>query len=87
MSGIVRELRGIPLIPRYMVIGSVSLGVAGTIYGLVAGLEYPPTAFFAVFEGAALAGAAGAVLGLLVGLVAYLSTALGRRIRALVRAP
>jgi hypothetical protein len=87
MSGFVRELARMALIPRCVVIGSTSLGVAGAIYGVVAGVEYPPTAWFAVFEGAVLAGAAGAVIGLLVGLVAYLSAAVGRRIKALVRAP
>jgi uncharacterized membrane protein YedE/YeeE len=70
-----------PLIPRYMVIGSTSLGVAGAIFGLVVGLGYPSTAWFALFEGGVLAGAAGAVLGLVAGVVAYLSMAVARLIK------
>jgi hypothetical protein len=57
------------------------VGVIGAIVGLVVGLvAYPPTAWFAVFE----LGVPAAIAGGVVGLVAALIVAAGRRIKRLI---
>jgi hypothetical protein len=75
MAAIRGELRGMPLPVRWTVVGSASAGVIGAIVGLAAGLSYPPTAWFAVFE----LGIPAAIAGGVVGLVAGLIVAAGRR--------
>jgi hypothetical protein len=59
------ELRGVPLVPRWMIVGSASACVSGGIVGLVVGLlAYAPTAWFAVIELGVPAGVAGGIAGL-----------------------
>ena len=51
MNAIAVELRGMPLIARWVTVGAASASVIGGIVGLVVGLfAYAPTAWFAVFE-------------------------------------
>jgi len=57
-----------PLVARFVVVGSTSALVVGGLVGLVLGLiAYPATAWFAVVEVGIPAGVLGAVGGLLVG--------------------
>ena len=64
------ELRGMPPIARWVIVGWVSASVIGGIAGLVVGLfAYPPTAWFAVFELGVPAGVTGGITGLIGGLI------------------
>jgi membrane associated rhomboid family serine protease len=75
------ELRGVPLIPRWVIVGAASACVVGGIVGLVVGLlAYPPTAWFAVFELGVPAGAAGGIIGLLGALILTVGRLAKRRI-------
>jgi hypothetical protein len=81
MAKVARELNDLPLIPRCMVIGSLSLGIIGAVLALIGGIaEYAPTAWFAFFEGGVLAAVAGAMLGLLAGVAASLLMTVARRV-------
>jgi len=78
MNAIAVELRGMPLITRWVTVGAASASVIGGIVGLVVGLfAYAPTAWFAVFELGVPAG----VVGGIVGLIGALILTVGRRIR------
>jgi hypothetical protein len=78
MNAIAIELRGMPLIARWVTAGAASASVIGGIVGLVVGLfAYAPTAWFAVFELGVPAG----VVGGIVGLIGALILTTGRRIR------
>ena len=67
-----RALRELPVPLRHAVIGAVVLGVTGGIVGLAIGLRaYVPTAWFAILEVGVPAALLGAVLGLVVGSLAY----------------
>lgn len=56
------------LLPRALLIGALSAGIAGGVAGLVVGLfAYPPTAPFAVLEVGLPAAIAGGVIGLVIG--------------------
>jgi membrane associated rhomboid family serine protease len=78
VNGIAPELRGVPLIARWIIVGAASGTVIGGIVGLVVGLHaYPPTAWFAVLEAGIPIGAAGAI----VGLVGALIVTAGRRVK------
>ena len=69
MAGIRSDLARMSLPARWALLGAVFLGVAGAIAGLIIGLlVYPPTAWFAVFEGGLPAAAVGGGAGLLGGL-------------------
>jgi hypothetical protein len=66
MSVIAVELRGMPLIARWVTVGAASASVIGGIVGLVVGLfAYAPTAWFAVFELGVPAGVVGGIVGLI----------------------
>lgn len=71
------KTRRMPLISRWVVIGAVSSGVVGGAIGLVAGLAYPRTAWFAVFE----LGAPAAIVGGVVGLIGALIVTVARGFR------
>jgi hypothetical protein len=59
---------------RWALAGAVAAAILGGIAGLLIGLlAYPPTAWFAVFELGAPAGALGAFLGGLLGLLAQIA--------------
>ena len=78
MNAIAVELRGVPLIARWVIVGAASASVIGGIVGLVVGLfAYAPTAWFAIFELGVPAG----VVGGIVGLVGALILTAGRRIK------
>jgi hypothetical protein len=67
MSRLRTEVGELPVVLAGMLIGSVVLGVAGCVVGLVIGLRvHPATAWFAMIE----VGVPCAVLGSLLGLVA-----------------
>ena len=77
-SAIAAELRGMPLIARWVIAGAASATVIGGIVGLVIGLfAYAPTAWFAVFELGVPAG----VVGGLIGLIGALILTVGLRIK------
>lgn len=60
-------LTQLTVLPRAIVIGAISAGVAGGIAGLIVGLfTYAPTAPFAVIEAGLPATMAGAIIGLIV---------------------
>ncbi len=62
------QLAAMPLVPRFTVVGSTTMGI---VVGLVLGLRaFPATAWFTVFEVGAPAGVAGAIGGAFSGLVA-----------------
>jgi len=64
------ELRSVPLIARWVIVGAASASVIGGIVGLVVGLlAYAPTAWFAVFELGVPAGVAGGLIGLIGALI------------------
>jgi ABC-type uncharacterized transport system permease subunit len=69
-----------PLPARWAIVGATSAGVIGAIAGLVVGLAYPATAWFAVFE----LGVPATIAGGLVGFVAALIVMAGRRIKRLI---
>jgi ABC-type uncharacterized transport system permease subunit len=69
-----------PLPVRWAIVGATSAGTLGAIAGLVLGLGYPPTAWFAVFE----LGVPATIAGGLVGFVAALIVMAGRRIKRLI---
>lgn len=72
MQRLRRGLRELPVPLRHAVIGAVVLGVTGGIVGLAIGLRaYVPTAWFAILEVGVPAALLGAVLGLVVGSLAY----------------
>lgn len=74
-------LRGVPLIPRWAIVGAASACVSGGIVGLIVGLlAYAPTAWFAVLELGVPAGALGGIAGL----VGALIVTAGRGIKRLV---
>ncbi len=65
------QLAAMPLVPRFTVVGSTTMGIVGGLVGLVLGLRaFPATAWFTVFEVGAPAGVAGAIGGAFIGLVA-----------------
>jgi len=73
-------LNSMPVLPRSILLGAMSVGVAGAVAGLLIGLAaYPPTAAFAVFELGIPATIAGAVIGLLVGSIAFIVRRVWRR--------
>jgi hypothetical protein len=77
-TAIAGELRGVPPIARWVIVGAASAGVVGAAMGLVVGLlAYPPTAWFAIFELGVPAGVAGGIVGLLGALI----LGVGRRIK------
>jgi membrane associated rhomboid family serine protease len=77
------ELRDMPVPARFAVIGTLALGIAGSITGLVVGLfAYPPTAWAAVAEVGMPAAFLGCLAGFLVGVVVL---AVRRTRRALCR--
>ena len=57
-------------------IGLIVLGLAGAVVGLIRGLSYPPTAWFAVIEGGLPSAIVGALLG---GTVGYVAQVIRRR--------
>jgi hypothetical protein len=64
-------IRGLPVLERCLIVGTVLAGVTGAIAGLVIGLfAYVPTAPFAAAEIGFPAAAAGAVVGLVAGTIA-----------------
>ncbi len=72
--GISAALKPLPLPMVYGLIGALSLGVVGTLAGLVIGLNvYVPTAWAAMIEVGIPATLVGFVLGLLVGAIALLT--------------
>ncbi len=66
-----------PDIARWTLTGAATAGGFGAIGGLVIGLEYPPTAWFAVFE----LGVPCALVGAVAGVVAAIVTMTYRRAR------
>ena len=65
IDAIAVELRDVPLIARWAIVGAASAGAIGGIVGLVVGLSaYAPTAWFAVFEIGVPTGVAGGIVGL-----------------------
>lgn len=71
MVGIPADIAHMGLPLRCTVLGTVAVGTAGAIAGLILGLlANPPTAWFAVFEGGIPAAIVGGILGLLAGLLA-----------------
>lgn len=65
-------LRGQPSPTACGLVGLLLFGAAGAIAGLVRGIDvHPATAWFAVFEIGVPAAAVGALLGFLVGFVAF----------------
>jgi hypothetical protein len=78
MNAIGVELRSVPLIARWVIVGAASASVIGGISGLFVGLSaYAPTAWFAVFELGVPAGVAGGFIGL----VAAMILTIGNRIK------
>lgn len=74
------ELRGMPLIGRWVVVGAVSAALVGGIVGLVVGLlAYAPTAWFAVFEAGVPAGVVGGTVGFLGALIVLVGQWIKRR--------
>jgi hypothetical protein len=68
------DLGRMHVVPRWTARGMVTLAVLGAIGGLIIGLaNYPQTAWFALFEGAALAGVAGGLAGFVLGMLAWLA--------------
>jgi hypothetical protein len=64
-------IRGLPVLERWVIVGTVSAGLPGAIAGLVIGLfAYVPTAPVAAAEIGLPAAVAGAVIGLVAGLIA-----------------
>jgi len=75
------ELRGMPLIVRWVTVGATSASVVGGLVGLVVGLfAYPPTAWFAVFELGVPAGLVGGIVALIGALVITAGRRITRRI-------
>jgi hypothetical protein len=85
MNAIRDELHGMPLPIRWAIVGSASAGVTGAIVGLAAGLRYPPTAWFAIFELGVPAALAGAIVGLVVGLIVAAGHRIARADRPIER--
>ncbi len=80
VSAIAVELRGMPLIARWVTVGAASACVVGGIFGLVVGLfAYAPTAWFAVFELGVPAGVAGGIVGLIGALILTAARLIRRR--------
>jgi membrane associated rhomboid family serine protease len=80
-SEIAVGLRGVPLIPRWTIVGAATACVSGGIVGLIVGLlAYAPTAWFAVLELGVPAG----VVGGIAGLVGALIVTAGRGIKRLI---
>jgi hypothetical protein len=68
--------------PWRLVVACASLGIiGGAILGFIRGLNYIPTLFFAVIEGAILFGVPAALLGLLLVACWSLATSVRRHIR------
>ncbi len=80
-TAIAAELRGMPLIARWVSAGATAAGAAGGLLGLAVGLAYPPTAWFAMFELGVPAG----LLGGIVGLLGALTLGVCRRIKRHIR--
>lgn len=84
MNAIAVELRGMPLIARWVTVGAASASVIGGLVGLVVGLfAYAPTAWFAVFELGVPAGVVGGVVGLIGALILTAGRRISRRITPL----
>lgn len=72
MERLRRALGELPMPLRHAVIGAVVLGVPGAIVGLAIGLwTYVPTAWAAIVEVGLPAAFVGAVLGLVIGSLAF----------------
>lgn len=70
----------VPVLPRSVRLGALSIGIAGAIAGLLIGLDsYPPTAAFAVFEVGIPATMAGAAIGFFIGSIAFIVRRTSRR--------
>lgn len=69
-DGVMRTaLAQMPLLGRFVLVGTILAGTVGGVVGLVVGLRvYPPTAWFAIFELGVPAAIVGALLGLASGL-------------------
>lgn len=80
MNTIAAELRRMPLIAPWVIVGMASGGVLGGIVGLVVGLfAYAPTAWLAVFGLGIPAGIAGGIVGLVGTLIVTASHRITRR--------
>ena len=62
-----QAMAGMPRPIRWALVGAVSLGALGAATGLVLGLAYPPTAWFAAMEVGAPSACLGGGIGLLAG--------------------
>lgn len=72
--------RSMSVLPRSILLGALSIGVAGAIAGLLVGLAtYPPTAAFAVIELGIPATIVGALIGLLIGSLVFMVRRIRRR--------
>jgi uncharacterized membrane-anchored protein len=70
VMGFVAWLRGLPMLARWASIAAIACGVSGGVAGLVIGLfGYAPTAFFAAVELGLPAVFAGALVGLVAGII------------------
>jgi len=70
---VLRLVREWPLPLRYAALGTVTVGLLGSLVGLVVGLHvYAPTAWAATFEIGSPSALLGLVLGLMVGSLASL---------------
>jgi hypothetical protein len=86
VRGLRESLSGLPLILRCAVVGSVCAGTIASILVVVGAVrnyswdDVAQAALFGVVEAFVLAGSAGALLGLVVGLFAYLVRAAKRHL-------
>jgi hypothetical protein len=79
-KAIAAELRDMPLIVRWAIVGAATASVVVGLLGLAVGLAYPPTAWIAVFELGVPAGVFGGIVGLLGGLTLTAGRRIKRRI-------
>jgi hypothetical protein len=70
VKAFVSWIRGLPMLARWVILGAVFAGVTGGIAGLVIGLfDYAPTAPIAAVEIGFPATLAGALIGLVAGVI------------------